>query len=45
LLRSKASGQRLSAALVDERGKPVHGSDIEMAIDPAYTKPGGKRRK
>lgn len=44
-LRSKASGQKLSAALVDEGGKPVQASDIEGVIDPAYTKPGGKRRK
>ena len=44
-LRSKASGQKLSAALVDERGERVQGSDIEMVIDPAYVKPGGKRRK
>ena len=44
-LRSKASGQKLSAALVDERGKRVQASDIEMVIDPAYVKPGGKRRR
>ena len=44
-LRSRASGQKLSAALVDEGGKPVQASDIEGVIDPAYTKPGGKRRK
>ena len=44
-LRSKASGQKLSAALVDEGGKPVQASDIEGVIDPTYTKPGGKRRK
>ena len=43
-LRSKASGQKLSAALVDEGGKPVQASDVEGVIDPAYTKPGGKRR-
>jgi DNA-binding HxlR family transcriptional regulator len=44
-LRSKASGQKLSAALVDEDGKLVQASDIEGVIDPAYMKPGGKRRK
>ena len=44
-LRSKASGQKLSAALVDERGERVQASDIEMVIDPGYVKPGGKRRK
>ena len=44
-LRSKASGQKLSAALVDEGGKRVPASDIEGMIDPAYVKPGGKRRK
>src|SRR5437764_5186730 len=44
-LRSKASGQKLSAVLVDEGGKPVQASDIEGVIDSAYTKPGGKRRK
>ena len=44
-LRSKASGQKLSAVLVDEGGKPVQASDIEGVIDPAYVKPGGKRRK
>ena len=44
-LRSKASGQKLSAALVDEDGKPVQAADIEGVVDPAYVKPGGKRRK
>src|SRR5436309_11605183 len=38
-LRSKSSGQRLSVALVDERGKLAKKSDIEMVIDPAFTKP------
>ena len=44
-LRSKSSGERLSMALVDADGKRVKGSDVEMVIDPAYSKPGGKRRK
>ena len=44
-LRSKASGQKLSAALVDERGERVQASDVERVIDRAYVKPGGKRRK
>ena len=38
-LRSKSSGQWLSVALVDERGKQAKKSDIEMVIDPAFTKP------
>ena len=44
-LRSKSSGERLSVALVDADGKRVKGSDVEMVIDPAYSKSGGKRRK
>jgi len=32
--RSKASGQKLTAALVDERGRAAKSSDIEMVIDP-----------
>jgi len=44
-LRSRASGQKLSAAWADEGGRPVQASEIEGVIDPAYTKPGGKRRK
>jgi DNA-binding HxlR family transcriptional regulator len=44
-LRSKSSGGRLSVALVDEHGKPVKGEDVEMVIDPAYARRGGKRRK
>ena len=35
----------LRPALIDEGGKPVQASDIEGVIDPAYTKPGGKRSK
>src|SRR3954470_4108849 len=42
-LRSKPSGEWLSVALVDEHGKPVKGADVEMVIDPAYAKRGGKR--
>src|SRR5947207_542733 len=44
-LRSKTTGGRLSVALIDEDGKRVKGSDVEMAIDPAYTRRGGKRRR
>ena len=33
-LRSKASGQTLTAALVDERGRAAKSSDVEMVIDP-----------
>jgi DNA-binding HxlR family transcriptional regulator len=32
-LRSKSTGQRLSVALVDERGKRVRGSDVKTVID------------
>jgi DNA-binding HxlR family transcriptional regulator len=32
-LRSKSTGQKLSIALVDERGRLAKGSDIEVAID------------
>lgn len=31
-LRSRASGQKLSVALVDERGKPAKGADVEIVI-------------
>jgi hypothetical protein len=44
-LRSKASGGRLSVALLDEHGKPVKGADVEMVIDPAYATRRRKRRK
>ena len=44
-LRSKASGQKLSAALVDESGRPVKASDVEGVIDPAYKKPRVRRTK
>ena len=43
-LRSKTSGERLSVALVDEAGKRARGPDVEVVIDPAYAKRGGKRR-
>jgi DNA-binding HxlR family transcriptional regulator len=43
-LRSKSSGQKLSVALVDERGKPARKSDIETVIDPVYANSGGKER-
>jgi DNA-binding HxlR family transcriptional regulator len=35
-LRSKANGQRLSVALVDERGRLVKASDVETVIDPKF---------
>jgi len=44
-LRSKASGERLSVALVDESGKRAKGPDVEVVIDPAYARRGGKRRR
>jgi DNA-binding HxlR family transcriptional regulator len=43
-LHAKSSGQRLTVALVDEEGRPVAKSDVEMSIDPAYTKSGRKGR-
>jgi len=44
-LRSKASGEWLSVALVDESGRRVKGADVEMVIDPAYARRGRKRSK
>ena len=44
-LRSKLSAEWLSVALVDERGKRAKGPDVEVVIDPAYERRGGKRRK
>jgi DNA-binding HxlR family transcriptional regulator len=41
-LRSKASGQWLSVALVDADGKRVTGAEVEMVIDPAYARRRGK---
>jgi DNA-binding HxlR family transcriptional regulator len=35
-LRSKANGQRLGVALVDERGRRVRGSDVEPVIDAKF---------
>lgn len=35
-LRSKANGQTLRVALVDERGRPVKASDVEAVIDPKF---------
>jgi len=37
-LRSKSTGQKLSIALVDERGSLAKGSDIEVAIDAAASR-------
>jgi DNA-binding HxlR family transcriptional regulator len=44
-LRSKSSGEWLSVALVDERGRRANGADIETVIDPAYARKSGKRRR
>jgi DNA-binding HxlR family transcriptional regulator len=41
-LRSKSTGQRLSIALVDERGRLAKGSDIEVAIDIAASRAADK---
>jgi DNA-binding HxlR family transcriptional regulator len=41
-LRSKSTGQRLSIALVDERGRLAKGSDIEVAIDVAASRAADK---
>jgi DNA-binding HxlR family transcriptional regulator len=40
-LRSKANGQRLRVALVDERGRPGKPSDIESVIDPRFRQESG----
>jgi DNA-binding HxlR family transcriptional regulator len=34
-LRSKSTGRKIAVAFVDDRGKPVKPSDIEMVVDPA----------
>ena len=44
-LRSRASGQWLSVALVDADGRRAVRSDVERVIDPAYARAGRKRRK
>jgi hypothetical protein len=36
MLRSTANGQRLRVALVDERGRRVKPSEIEIVIDPKF---------
>jgi DNA-binding HxlR family transcriptional regulator len=38
ILRSKSNGQKLSIALVDERGRLAKGSDIEVEIDAAASR-------
>src|SRR5215468_7991281 len=43
-LRSKSTGQRLSVALVDERGRWAKGSDIEMVIDPKFDRTRRRQR-
>ena len=41
-LRSKSTGQKLSVALVDERGRRAKGSDIKRVIEPRFER---KRRR
>jgi hypothetical protein len=41
-LRSKSTGQKLSIALVDERGRLAKGSDIEVAIGAAASRAADK---
>jgi DNA-binding HxlR family transcriptional regulator len=41
-LRSKSTGQKLSIALVDERGRLAKGSDIEVEIDAAASRSADK---
>lgn len=43
-LRSKSTGQRLSVALVDERGKPAKKTDVEIVIEASVAKPVRKRK-
>ena len=43
-LRSKSTGQKLSVALVDERGRWAKGSDIEMVIDPKFDRTRRRQR-
>jgi DNA-binding HxlR family transcriptional regulator len=44
-LRSKASGQRLTVALVDEDGRLAEKSDVEAVIDPSYARASRKGRR
>jgi DNA-binding HxlR family transcriptional regulator len=41
-LRSKTTGEKLSAALVDEGGRRVTGSDVEIVIDAAVARDTGE---
>jgi DNA-binding HxlR family transcriptional regulator len=41
-LRSKSTGQKLSVALVDQRGRLAKGSDIEVTIDAAASRAANK---
>jgi DNA-binding HxlR family transcriptional regulator len=43
-LRSKANGQRLKVALVDERGRRVKAADVETVIDPKFRRDTGQRK-
>src|SRR5262245_60488057 len=44
-LRSKSTGQKLSVALVDERGRRAKGPDIEMVIAPELRRPRRGRQR
>jgi DNA-binding HxlR family transcriptional regulator len=37
-LRSRSTGQRLSVELVDERGKRAERGDIELVVDPRFSR-------
>jgi DNA-binding HxlR family transcriptional regulator len=42
-LRSKSTGQKLTVALVDERGKPAKKSDVEIVISTGAPTPDGRK--
>jgi DNA-binding HxlR family transcriptional regulator len=44
-LRSKASGEWLSVALINESGRRVKSADVEVVIDSACARRGGRRRR
>lgn len=41
-LRSKPTGQKLRVALVDERGRIVKGSDVDLVINPKVARDPGR---
>jgi DNA-binding HxlR family transcriptional regulator len=43
-LRSRSTGQKLTVALVDERGKLANKTDVEMVIDPDHLNARAKNR-